>query len=297
MVLFKRTSLAALAFLSISMTTAQAGEYIAPFKDIKGSFAFDSITSLYEKGLISGVSEDEFAPQMSVKRKHFVLLLAKTLGIQPIDPLQATFQDIPRESIEYGYIEAFAKLGYIQGSDGRFNGDSFIQRQDAAVILDQVFSPTFTDQTQSTDTIYYKDQDMIRPYARESVQHISSVSLMNGYNQTFSPQKNVSRAEAAVIAQKVHNLIHQERETRLLEGMRLAVGDSKKVQLPFTNAIFSYTPVWGWDNPAIGNLTAEGQFTAKAAGKGLISLNLGNKIYQIPVEIIEKETNLEENPS
>ena len=56
------------------MTTAKAAKYFAPFKDIKGSFAFDSITSLYEKGLISGVSEDEFAPQMSVKRKHFVLL-------------------------------------------------------------------------------------------------------------------------------------------------------------------------------------------------------------------------------
>ena len=65
------------------------------------------------------------------------------------------------------------------------------------MILDQVFSQTFTNQPQSTDTIYYKDQDMIRPYAKESVQHISSMSLMNGYNQTFSPQMNVSRAESA----------------------------------------------------------------------------------------------------
>ena len=299
MVFFKRTSLVAtLALLSLTITSANAAEPTLPFKDIKGSFAVDSITTLYEKGLISGVSEDEFAPQLPVKRKHFVLLLAKTVGIQPIDPTEPTFHDIPRESIEFGYIEAFAKLGYIQGSgDKRFNGDSFIQRQDAAVILDHVFSQTFTNQPQSKDIIYYKDQDMIRPYARESVQRISSMSLMNGYNQVFSPQKNVSRAEIAVIAQKVHDLIHQDQETRSLEGMKLKVGDSQKIPLPFTNTVFSYSPVWGWDNPAIGNIKADGQFTAKAPGKGLISLNLGNKVYQIPIEIIEKENNLEENPS
>ena len=41
-----------------------------------------------------------------------------------------------------------------------------------------------------------------------------------------------------LIAHKVHDLIHQDRETRSLEGMKLTVGDSQKIPLPFTNTVF-----------------------------------------------------------
>ncbi|RKD25616.1 hypothetical protein BEP19_01345 [Ammoniphilus oxalaticus] len=284
MVFLKRTILAA-AILSMSMTAVQA-ETAAPFKDIADSFAYSSIASLHQKGLISGVSKDEFAPQASIKRKHFVLLLAKTIGVQPITPLEPSFVDVPIESVEFGYIEAFARLGYIQGfDDNTFKGDAFIKRQDVAVILDHIFKQATTLQSLSTESITFKDQEQIHPYARESVQRVAAMSLMRGYQQTFSPQKNVSRAETAVIAQQVYERIRQTQEIRRLPEVNLTVGDRQQIVLPFTNTTFTYTPVWGWDNPAIGTIKADGEFSATAAGKGVISLNIGNKTYQIPVKI------------
>src|SRR5699024_6682618 len=113
----KRTILVA-ALLSFGLTSIEVKAAATPYKDIQDSFAYSSILSLHEKGLISVISEDIFAPNEAMKRNHFVMLLGKTLGVQPIHPIEPTFVDVSTDDAEYGYIEAFAKLGYISGFEG-----------------------------------------------------------------------------------------------------------------------------------------------------------------------------------
>lgn len=232
------------------------------FSDINTSYAKESIEFLDKQGIMKGVSTDRFAPDQQISRKHFAIVLAKTLGIQPLFPYQPTFIDLDRTQSEYGYVEALVKLGLLTGTgESKYNGDQVITRQDAAVILYRALA---------NDT---------SPDAQDA-----------GKDTMFLPRKPLTRAETAVIAHRVFergNLIGDYFWGVSPTGLEIKVGEQKQITILSQKALLAYTPVFGLDNPEIGSLSIDGTFTATKPGKGLITVNVGNRHHDIIVTVHE----------
>lgn len=260
-----------------------------PFNDIKGSFAEDAVTSLYQQGFVNGVSDVSFGPHQPMSRNHFTLLLAKVIGLQPVFPEEPTFLDIPVDSPEYGYIEAVYQLGVMKGvAPQQFGAGMPITRQDVAVILYQAFAEK--DKPLQAGTSSYKDQGQIKPYAQEAVQFVTQTGMMTGFSGSFHPTKPITRAESAVLCQKVLEQVNKRAaslEWIVPDRITLKPGESKQIELPQSNGLVPFLHSWGLDHSEIGSITADGLFTAKQPGTAVISLNVGTKTYPIKVEVQE----------
>ncbi|AOT72090.1 S-layer homology domain-containing protein [Geosporobacter ferrireducens] len=276
-----------LAFAVLSSSTVVFAEQ-PRFSDIDTSYAKTVIVKLYEKGIMKGVSADRFAPGQAIKRNHFAVVIAKTLGIQPVFPETPTFIDLDASQPEYGYVEALAQLGILAGGgESKFLGENLITRQDTAVVLYRALA---NDSYVSSKVHTYQDSMRISTYAKDAVNFVTEKGFMTGNNNMFLPQNALTRAETAVIAHKLYergNLAGDYFWGVSPATIEIKVGEQKEIKLLSQKELLAYTPVFGLDNPEIGTISQEGIFTAVKPGKGLITVNLGNKHHDVVVTVYQ----------
>jgi len=78
----------------------------------KHVWAKDSIYKLQNAGIISGVSDSEFAPANNIKRGDFILILTRMLNTDAV--VTDNFSDAPKDSYYYDSI-AKAKVTFLAG--------------------------------------------------------------------------------------------------------------------------------------------------------------------------------------
>lgn len=280
-------SLTASCLLLFNVGSAYCAEGGPDFKDIKGSFAEQSINYLTQQGIIHGINAEQFAPRSNVTRLQFAVLIAKALGVQPYFPSTPTFSDIPSGSVEAGYVEGLASLGLIKGTgDQIFNGSNPVMRQDAAVIIKNALD-------NGTQESYIKgnfnDENRISPYAFESVAYIINNGWMKGSKGYLYPLQYLTRAEAAVLI----NRLLESRKDQALEAsqqqeeqIELKSGETKKIKTNVQNFPIAFTPVYGTDNSvAYSVYSSGGTISGKQPGSGTLTLNVGSASYQVKVDV------------
>ncbi|MNP02149.1 Endo-1,4-beta-xylanase A precursor [compost metagenome] len=174
------------------------------FNDIaKLTWAKLSIESLASKGIVTGVTEDKFNPSSNVTRAEFLTLLMRTFGLTNSEA-QATFSDTPSSAWYYSYVASAQSLGIVNGStDGKFNPNAQISRQDMAVMTYQLLTALQISLANGNQQAY-ADADQISGYALEAIRALSQAGIMQGNNNNFAPKGSATRAEAAVL---IYNLI------------------------------------------------------------------------------------------
>lgn len=259
------------------------------FTDVKGSFAEQAIGRLTRQGVVQGKSAAQFAPAEDVTRLQFTILVARVLGIQPLFPSEPRFADISADTPEAGYLEALAGLGLIKGmAENTFAGDLPMRRQDVAVILRNAL----TDPNEaSAGPNTYKDAGKISAYALDSVNAVTEKGWMKGNNGNFYPLRNLTRAEAAVL---IDRLLESRKDQALKAlqvsetSLKLKTRETKDIGLSETQSLLGFTPVIGTDNQEIYSMSADGKsVTANQAGKGTITANAGLNSTPLDVEITE----------
>ena len=258
------------------------------FQDIGDSFAREAIVELAEQDIVGGLSPEQFCPGQKISRGHFALLLARTLGIQPIIPNQPAFSDLPRESAEAGCVEALAKMGVMAGTgDNKAGAGSPMRRQDAAVILYRALS----DQTGVAPLDgRYVDQSQISPYAVEGVAFVTRQGLMAGSDGFFLPQSELTRAEAAVLANRLFKTRRGQALTALPvispQNLEICLGEARKIEPGAAQKRPAFTATYGLDDPDAGRFSSDGVFTAsKKAGMATITVNAGCNAYPVYTDI------------
>ncbi|MDH7576968.1 MAG: S-layer homology domain-containing protein [Bacillota bacterium] len=102
------------------------------------------------------VNVNRFHSQVQATRAQAAVMLAKALGLQPVDTSSVTFSDkVLISSEDLGYILALAEAGIIKGTpDGKFNPNSAITRAEIAAMLagvaDRIGDETAGDTTDQT---------------------------------------------------------------------------------------------------------------------------------------------------
>ncbi|WP_158299179.1 S-layer homology domain-containing protein [Paenibacillus antri] len=175
-----------------------------PFADLDGHWAQRDIEALASKLLVSGRTDDRFAPDESIRRSEWAALLVRGLGLVPVD--NALSYEDTREDAWYAESVAAAQAaGLIEGfPDGRFLPDEPVTREQMAATL--VRARSLIGAMESHDAAAYADllsayadATSIGGWAKPSVAAAVQAGWLQGMGDgTMSPRQPTTRAQAAL---------------------------------------------------------------------------------------------------
>ena len=183
--------------IDVSLLSAPA------FDDLSGyDWAADAIMEIFEKGIANTRGEGIYAPGEAITRGEFAMFLVRTLGLTA--DVNDNFADVATEA-EYAKELAIGKAtGILNGvGDNLFNPDATITRQDMMTIISRGMKLYG-----EADMSAFSDSASIADYALSHVSAMIYTGLVKGNaDGTINPLGNTTRAEAAVIMQRIINFI------------------------------------------------------------------------------------------
>ncbi|MCF2937188.1 S-layer homology domain-containing protein [Paenibacillus alkaliterrae] len=171
------------------------------------SWAKDSIESLAARGVIDGVGNGAFEPNLNVSRAEFLKMLMHAFDLAD-EEAASTLSDVKEGSWYYSSVAAAQKLGIVQGKmDGSFGVKDEITRQDMAVMAYRAASQLRLGLDGTTGAAEFTDKAMIDGYAMEAIEAMKAGGIIQGVGEgRFAPKGQASRAQAAVIIDRLFQL-------------------------------------------------------------------------------------------
>lgn len=189
---------------SVGVSTGVANTYTPSvkkeFSDIQNhEWAKEAINALREKGIISGKSEEIFAPDDNVLREEFVKMIVIAANLSAGER-SMSFSDVSSDAWFNEYIVKAYSTGIVNGIDeNTFGVGMNVTRQDMCVIIANVLKAKGVAVDESTE-LSFADGSSIADYAKSSVAMLTKLGLINGYEDgTFRPEGFATRAETAKI--------------------------------------------------------------------------------------------------
>ncbi len=178
--------------------TQQPGKTL-PFTDMQEyPWAEEAVSSLFEKGLVNGVSDTEFAPGQMVTRAEFLAMVVRLLGLEEVE-YRGAFQDVTTQDWYSKVVQTGLDHGLIS-TDQQFRPQDNVSREEMAKIVVEAMKkklPLVISQDAKAD---FADTSCISAWAQPYVAAASGAGLMVGDEQgNFRPADSALRAEAAVV--------------------------------------------------------------------------------------------------
>lgn len=179
-----------------------------PFNDVnENDWFYGAVEYVYDNGLMNGVSEDEFAPQMKLTRAMMVSVLANLEGAASSD--NNAFSDVPDNAWYADAVNWAATVGVTNGfEDGTFRPNDSLTREQMAAMLYNYAAYKGYDLTAVGDLSQFADADQISAWAEDVVSWAVGADILHGMgNDMLSPTGTATRAEvAAVLANYCENV-------------------------------------------------------------------------------------------
>ena len=161
----------------------------------------DAIQYAYDHGLMTGVSDTEFAPEATTTRAMIVSILARLEGVTTAQA--AGFADVDDNDWYATAVNWAANVGVVNGyEDNTFRPNQPITREQLAAILMNYASYKGEDVSNRADLTSYTDQPST--WAEEAMQWAVAEGLISGVtNDQLQPQSSATRAQVAAILQRL----------------------------------------------------------------------------------------------
>ena len=119
------------------------------------------------------------------------------------------FRDLPNGAYYTGYAQWANIYSIMNGvSSTSFSPNSSITRQDICVMLYR-YLKNYVGKSLSTAATAFTDDASISSYAREAVYALKNIGIVNGYTDgSFKPKGNATRAEVAVMFQRLYEYMY-----------------------------------------------------------------------------------------
>lgn len=187
-----------------------ANQAIEKLKDISSSdWYYDAVKFAVEKGLFTGVSDSQFAPNNNMTRSMFVTVLgriAEQNGINIKGNNSVSFKDVVANTWYTDYVAWATANKIVSGyNETTFGVNDNITREQMAVILSN-FAKYCNIKLEEGTVKTFGDSNKISDWALDSVNTVVAAGLINGYEDgSLRPQGNATRAEVAIILQGFMN--------------------------------------------------------------------------------------------
>lgn len=228
----------------------------ATFKDVPAdtySWAVNEIESMSKSGIIKGYEDNTFRPDKSVSKLEALVLTARVLGSE--NPSNSNITETAIENFgdtidtykigfgqnEIAYLMAkgiltTSELSSYISSDVASTGT---KRYEMAVILTKALDAEEEVSKNVMTSLEYADSQDIPAYAKKYVEYVSNQGLMNGVSgNKFSPNTDVTRAQAAVMLNKLINLTNYTYQSGVVAEMDTA---SRIIKLKDNSEYKQYT--------------------------------------------------------
>ena len=160
----------------------------------------DAVQYAYDNGLMTGVSDTEFAPEATTTRAMIVSILARLEGVESAEA--AGFADVDDNDWYATAVNWAASVGVVNGyEDNTFQPNTAITREQLAAILMNYAAYKGEDVSARADLTSYTDQPST--WATETMSWAVAEGLISGVTNTeLQPQGNATRAQVAAILQR-----------------------------------------------------------------------------------------------
>ena len=161
----------------------------------------DAIQYAYDNGLMTGVSDTEFAPEATTTRAMIVSILARLENVTSAEA--AGFADVDDEWYATA-VNWAANVGVVNGyEDNTFQPNTAITREQLAAILMNYAAYKGYDVSARADLSHYSDADSISSWANDVLLWAVAEGLLTGVtDDTIAPQAHATRAQVAAILQR-----------------------------------------------------------------------------------------------
>ena len=162
----------------------------------------DAIQYAYDNGLMTGVSDTEFAPEQTTTRAMIVSILARLEGVTTAEA--AGFADVDDNDWYATAVNWAANVGVVNGyEDNTFQPNTAITREQLAAILMNYAAYKGYDVSARADLSHYSDADSISSWANDVLLWAVAEGLLTGVtDDTIAPQAHATRAQVAAILQR-----------------------------------------------------------------------------------------------
>jgi len=176
------------------------------FSDLaQASWAKEAIEALAEKGIVSGKSKTQFAPNDEITREEFLAIVLR--AFQLIDAsATCDFEDVSEDAWYYSTVASAYHKGITKGmTETVFGSGMKITRQDMCVLAYKAAELAGT--RLSAAESEFSDQAEIAAYAKTAVGAMYGAEIVGGMGDNrFAPQETATRAQAAKIIYGLLNL-------------------------------------------------------------------------------------------
>lgn len=173
------------------------------FVDTIGHWANKEIEVLASKGIIKGINDQKFAPNMTINRSEIAAMLTRALGLKAGG--SESFKDVTEDKWYRDDISATTKAGLFKGYEGNlFEPMKPLSREEMAVIMVRALEMKgkLLEVTDTPEMMLskYKDSDQAGSWSKQALAICIEAGLMQGTpDHKLNPKSNLTRAEAVVL--------------------------------------------------------------------------------------------------
>ncbi|MDR2771044.1 MAG: S-layer homology domain-containing protein [Clostridiales Family XIII bacterium] len=175
------------------------------FDDISGHASKDAIEALAARGILTGMTDESFAPDANVTRAEFAAIIVRGLGLEPAAKGggEYPFGDVKQGAWYFSYVHTADFYGIAGGVGGDlFKPAGAITRQEAAVMVARAAKlagrDTELDAAAIRDTLaQFGDYRSAADWAQASLAFCYAERILDDSALDIKPKEQVTRAEIA----------------------------------------------------------------------------------------------------
>ncbi len=175
-----------------------------------GHWAVKEVEVLAARGIVDGMGANAFAPKDTLTRAQFSKMLAGALGISPVTPAQPTFRDVVSAKWSFGWVEAAAAAGIVEGDQGLFRPEAALTREQMMAMLVRAAEERLGEgHQQGAGLDKFEDRASTSEWALPLVEQAVALQLVEGSGDRINARATTTRAEAATVVYRLLERIGQ----------------------------------------------------------------------------------------
>lgn len=190
-----------LILLTVITLLLSTSVFAADFKDMPDNWATEALNAAVDNGLING-SDGYIYPDNPMTRAEMAAIITRATGAE-VEADISKFSDVTKDDWFYSVMAKAVNMKAFNGSNGKLNPNSNITRQEAFVVLARVFGLDKLADKEYTELSKFTDGNMVADWAKKEVNMIIKSGFVSGNGGKINPQDNITRAEFAVVMNRL----------------------------------------------------------------------------------------------
>lgn len=189
---------------NLSQLRYAVGHNKISFKDVETGWYVDAVNFVAARNIMGETESGNFKPSDGITRADFIKILADLNRADLKKYTSSAFTDVKNTDSNSSALQWAFENGIVSGSNGKFNPDEKISRQDMLVMLNNFIGKVEKYSLPSTvEPAIFADAKKISKYAITSVTEMQKAGIISGKGKNnFDPTAQINRAEVATIIAK-----------------------------------------------------------------------------------------------